>query len=235
MALRREIRQAWRVKPVYHRALSCGAFCPGRGRRVALATVLACVCLPATAHAYCFDPSCCFGTNGRAALVILASMMLATAFPLLGAANGGLQALLGDMLGTDKNGATGGLTGLAPGAGAGGRTAMHEDGSFSIVDWSGYPAGVPMPDGPFTLASPGQVATVQAQVNDGVATWRAGGDAPVGTFYYPIRPLELGGSATDPANWLAVQAQTGNALDAWWSEVFSGFDAPAARSGRLEL
>ena len=173
------------------------------------------------AYAYCLDPSCCFGTNARAALAILGGAMLATAFPLLGAAGGGLQqALLGDLLGPGAGNAAGGLPNVTPGAGGDGRVTMHDDGSFSIVDWSGYPAGVPMPGGPFNLASPGEVAAAQAAASGTVTTLRLQDGAPAGTLYYPIRPLSLGGSGTDPENWFAVDPATQASLDNWWGDLF---------------
>jgi hypothetical protein len=45
-----------------------------------------------------------------------------------------------------------------------GTTALRE-GSFSITDWSGYPAGVPKPTGPFRLVEGAEYDTARAAAN----------------------------------------------------------------------
>ena len=75
-------------------------------------------------------------------------------------------------------------------------------GEFSIIDWSGYPAGLSRPTGPFRLLSGAELAEARAAANAANAAIRD--ELPLwtkaGLEWHEIQPVKFGGSPTDLAN-----------------------------------
>ena len=80
-------------------------------------------------------------------------------------------------------------------------TPAYPEGSFSIVDWTGYPEGMPRPTGPVRVISGDEYKAARALANKTNAEIRAasgleGSDLQI----HEIQPIKFGGSPTDPAN-----------------------------------
>jgi hypothetical protein len=79
--------------------------------------------------------------------------------------------------------------------------ATYAEGSFSIIDWSGYPAGVPRPTGPVNVLTGDAYAAARAAANETNAGIRAAsGLEGSGLQIHEIQPVKFGGSPTDMAN-----------------------------------
>ncbi|HXC36678.1 MAG TPA: hypothetical protein VNV43_12435 [Candidatus Acidoferrales bacterium] len=80
-------------------------------------------------------------------------------------------------------------------------TTALKPGSFSIADWSGYPAGVPKPAGQFRLIEGAEYDAARAaanQANNKIRIQQGLRGQPVDV--HEIQPVKFGGSPTDPAN-----------------------------------
>jgi len=85
--------------------------------------------------------------------------------------------------------------------------ATFEEGSFSIVDWTGYPAGMPRPTGPVRVLAGEEYAAARALANETNAGIRAAnGLEGTGLHIHEIQPVKFGGSPTDPANKMLLPA-----------------------------
>jgi hypothetical protein len=75
------------------------------------------------------------------------------------------------------------------------------EGSFSIIDWRGYPEGMPRPTGPMRVISGEEYKAAREATNAANATIRAGnGLEGSGYDIHEIQPVQFGGSPTDMAN-----------------------------------
>lgn len=75
------------------------------------------------------------------------------------------------------------------------------DGSFSVSDWSGYPAGGLGPSGPLRLLEGGEYTTARSLANTtNAAMRRANPGALKGFQIHEIQPVKYGGSPTDISN-----------------------------------
>ena len=75
------------------------------------------------------------------------------------------------------------------------------EGSFSIFDWSGYPVGVPKPEGPFRLLEGAEYETARDTANvANSAIRRQEGLVGQQVDIHEIKPVKFGGSPTDLAN-----------------------------------
>ena len=99
-------------------------------------------------------------------------------------------------------------------------TALKE-GSFSIADWSGYPAGVPKPAGPFRLLEGAEYDTARAaanQANNEIRLQQGLRRQPVDV--HEIQPVKFGGSPTDPANKIILdRALYQQQVTPWWNQL----------------
>ena len=81
------------------------------------------------------------------------------------------------------------------------------EGAFSIIDWSGYPAGMPRPTGPMRVLVGDEYAAARATANDMNAGIRAAnGLEESGLHIHEIQPVKFGGSPTDMANKMLLPA-----------------------------
>jgi Pretoxin HINT domain len=96
---------------------------------------------------------------------------------------------------------------VPPGASPAEASPTSPEGSFSIVDWTGYPAGMPRPTGPFRVLTGEDYAAARALANETNATIRAeNGLEESGMHIHEIQPVKFGGSPTDMANKMLLPA-----------------------------
>ena len=85
--------------------------------------------------------------------------------------------------------------------------ARFAEGSFSISNWSGYPAGMPRPPGPVRILTGEEYAAARALANQTNAGIRAANSlAGSGLQIHEIQPVKFGGSPTDTANKILLPA-----------------------------
>jgi hypothetical protein len=108
-------------------------------------------------------------------------------------------------------------------AGAPNRTlTQHADGTFSVSDWTGYPAGVPRPPEGTTyrLVSGSEYAEARRLADNANAQLRRQGVVPQGYEIHEIVPVKYGGSPTDPANKVYLPAGTHRKeVTPWWNRL----------------
>jgi len=112
----------------------------------------------------------------------------------------------------------GGVGAAAGAAGGVGKVGLPE-GSFSIVDWKGYPAGVPKPSGPFRLLGGAEYAAARDAANRANAAMHRVDPSLRGQHIHEVHPVKFGGSPIDPANKLALPPATHWPTTAWWNQL----------------
>jgi hypothetical protein len=112
------------------------------------------------------------------------------------------------------------------GAAKGSDTLKH--GSFSIVDWADYPAGVPKPQGPFRLIDGAEYATVKAEKAAANNAYRQqNGLAGHAVDVHEIQPIKFGGSPTDLANKVVLpRAAHQQQVTPWWNQLMRDISGP---------
>jgi hypothetical protein len=78
--------------------------------------------------------------------------------------------------------------------------AALPEGSFSIANWSGYPANLPKPTGPFRLLEGAEYDAARAAANQANRAMHQADPALRGLQLHEIQPVKFGGSSTDPLN-----------------------------------
>src|SRR5258707_901749 len=101
------------------------------------------------------------------------------------------------------------------------RAASVPEGSFSIIDWTGYPEGLPKPQGPFRLLEGTEYEAARAEANAANSALRQEMELvgqPVDI--HEIQPVKFGGSPTDPANKIVLpRAIHQQQVTPWWNEL----------------
>jgi YD repeat-containing protein len=94
-------------------------------------------------------------------------------------------------------------------------------GSFSISDWSAYPAGVARPQGPFRIVEGAEYDAARAAANKANATIRREQEL-VGQSVdvHEIQPVKFGGSPTDPTNKVILPRDIHRQqVTPWWNQL----------------
>ena len=102
-----------------------------------------------------------------------------------------------------------------------GGAADLRSGSFSISDWSAYPAGVPRPQGPFRIVEGAEYDAARTAANKAnAATRREQGLVGQPVDVHEIQPVKFGGSPTDPANKAIPPRDVHRQqVTPWWSQL----------------
>lgn len=97
-------------------------------------------------------------------------------------------------------------------------------GSFSISDWTGYPAGVPKPQGPFRLVEGEEYNAARNAANKANAMIRQEqGLVGQPVDVHEINPVKFGGSPTDPANKVVLPRDVHRQqVTPWWNQLQKG-------------
>ncbi len=95
----------------------------------------------------------------------------------------------------------------------------YPDGSFSIIDWSGYPEGVPRPKGPFRLLEGAEYEAALASKNAANQILHRANPALAGLDIHEIHPVKFGGNPTDVANKFALPRSRHVPITNWWNRM----------------
>ncbi|KAB2910832.1 MAG: hypothetical protein F9K40_01875 [Kofleriaceae bacterium] len=95
----------------------------------------------------------------------------------------------------------------------------HPEGSFSIFDWSGYPAGAPKPTGPFRLLQGAEYEAARDAADKANKALHAANPALRGLDIHEIHPVKFGGSPTDVANKVALPRAQHAPITRWWNQL----------------
>ncbi len=96
-----------------------------------------------------------------------------------------------------------------------------EPGAFSIVDWGGYPAGVPRPQGTFRLLDGAEYEEARAAANQANSALRKEqGLVGKQVDVHEIKPVKFNGSPTDPANKVVLPRDIHRQqVTPWWNQL----------------
>lgn len=93
----------------------------------------------------------------------------------------------------------------------------HPEGSFSISDWTGYPAGVPVPQGPFRLLE-GAEYNAANKANNTLRQEQGLVGQPVDV--HEINPVKFDGGPTDSANKVILPRDVHRQqVTPWWNQL----------------
>ncbi|WP_256979705.1 filamentous hemagglutinin N-terminal domain-containing protein [Burkholderia sp. AU16741] len=97
----------------------------------------------------------------------------------------------------------------------------NASGSFSIIDWQGYPNGVPMPDGPFQLLEGAEYAAARKAANAANSSIRQDqGLVGQPVDVHEVQPVKFGGSPTDPENKVVIPRDLHRQqVTPWWNRL----------------
>ena len=93
------------------------------------------------------------------------------------------------------------------------------EGSFSILDWSEYPEGVPQPAGPFRLINGEEYANLVAAKNSANQAMHRADPELAGQHIHEIHPVKFGGSPTDPANKIPLAPEVHSRFTTWLNRL----------------
>ncbi|HXI69558.1 MAG TPA: RHS repeat-associated core domain-containing protein [Verrucomicrobiae bacterium] len=105
-----------------------------------------------------------------------------------------------------------------PGLTAAEGTTLRE-GSFSIVDWSDYPANVPKPTGSFNLLEGAEYDAARTEANAANRAMHQADPSLNGLQLHEIQPVKFGGSPTDPLNKIPLTPQQHAPVTTWWNQL----------------
>ena len=96
----------------------------------------------------------------------------------------------------------------------------YKHGTFSLIDWTGYPSGVPKPAGPFRLLTGAEYDAARQAAKEANAALRRSDPAKyAGKQIHEIHPVKFGGNPTDPANKIALPLSQHHPLTTWWKRL----------------
>ncbi|MFB9065809.1 RHS repeat-associated core domain-containing protein [Flavobacterium branchiarum] len=99
-------------------------------------------------------------------------------------------------------------------------TTAIEEGSFSVIDWKGYPVGGVKPTGPFRLLEGSEYTTARNLANSKNATLRrANPEGLKGLQIHEIHPVKFGGSPTDLVNKVYLTPQQHSVYTNYWNSL----------------
>lgn len=100
--------------------------------------------------------------------------------------------------------------GIKPGA---------KTGDFSITNWSGYPAGIPKPTGPFRLIEGAEYNAARNAANQANRSMHLANPALSGKHIHEIQPVKFNGSPIDSANKVPLTPAEHGPVTSWWSNL----------------
>jgi RHS repeat-associated protein len=100
-----------------------------------------------------------------------------------------------------------------------GENGAHQEGSFSISDWSGYPQGIPRPTGTVRLIAGEEYNGARAAANQANRAMHKADASLAGQQIHEIKPVKFSGSPTDPANKIPLTPQQHQPVSTWWNRL----------------
>jgi hypothetical protein len=96
---------------------------------------------------------------------------------------------------------------------------LYADGSYEITDWSGYPDGVPQPEGPFRLREGDDYKNARNAADNKNQSIHRNNPALKDKQIHEIKPVKHGGSPTDPANKVALSPAQHRLFTTFWNRI----------------
>ncbi len=90
------------------------------------------------------------------------------------------------------------------------------DGSFSVWDWTGYPAGFPKPEGPFRLITGGEYNDARRAADNANRRIHRQNPALSLKQIHEIHPVKFGGHPTDISNKIPLEPETHRGFNRFW-------------------
>jgi hypothetical protein len=97
--------------------------------------------------------------------------------------------------------------------------APYSEGSFSISDWSGYPEGVPRPDGPFRILEGSEYTEARDAADNANRKLHRADPSLEGQDIHDVHPIKLGGDPVDPANKIPMAPSEHRPFTTWWATL----------------
>lgn len=104
--------------------------------------------------------------------------------------------------------------------------ATVKPGSFSIIDWTGYPESLPKPDGPFRLLQGAEYDAARAQANTANRALHAADESLGGWQLHEIQPVKFNGSPTDISNKMPLPTDAHAEVTNWWRALQQYLEHP---------
>jgi len=93
------------------------------------------------------------------------------------------------------------------------------EGSFSIFDWSGYPEGVPRPQGPFRMLEGAEYDAARDAANAANRRMHRADSALAGKNLHGVHPVKFGGDPVSQENKIALTQAEHSPLTTWWNRL----------------
>jgi hypothetical protein len=93
------------------------------------------------------------------------------------------------------------------------------DNAFDIIDWAGYPMGVPQPAGLFRKLSYMEYTQARRLADPFIQQLAQRQPPQPGNVWIFLQPIKFGGPPTDPQNVREVAASLQVDLDYWWDHL----------------
>lgn len=93
------------------------------------------------------------------------------------------------------------------------------DGSFSVWDWTGYPAGFPKPEGPFRLITGGEYQEAKRLRKNANQALHRQNPAWKGQHIHEIHPIKFNGDPTGRGNKLILDPETHYEFNGFWNGI----------------
>lgn len=108
---------------------------------------------------------------------------------------------------------------LASGYAHAAENAALKPGSFSIVDWKGYPSSIPRPAGPFRLLEGAEYSAARAEANAANRALHAADESLGGWQLHEIQPVKFGGDPVGLGNKMPLPAGAHSEVTNWWNAL----------------
>jgi hypothetical protein len=99
---------------------------------------------------------------------------------------------------------------------------VEVEGSFSIINWEGYPGG-PKPTGPFRIVEGQEYESARESANQANQAMHRADPSLAGKQIHEVHPVKFGGSPTNPGNKIALTPQEHAAYTTWWNRLLRIF------------
>ena len=96
---------------------------------------------------------------------------------------------------------------------------------FKISDWTGYPDGVPKPEGPFKLLEGDEYQQARSAANKANQAIRKADPSIQGLQIHEIQPVKFNGSPTDIENKMLLDPALHSFVTTWWNKYMKNIKA----------
>jgi RHS repeat-associated protein len=97
--------------------------------------------------------------------------------------------------------------------------SLRPGGPFSISDWSGYPAALPKPPGPFQMLQGKDYDDARKAANQANRALHLADPSLNGFQIHEIQPVKFGGSPTDLENKIPLAPEEHAPVTSWWNQL----------------